>query len=275
VIEIAALAGLVTVQDAGRPGRMHEGIPVGGAFVAELLAAANRAAGNAAGAAALEIFGTLRVRALVAARVSLDGAPAVALAAGDALDVPAGSWRVRYLAVTGGLDVPMVLGGRGTLLVAGLGGFEGRALRRGDRLNIGTSVDSSTQSHVRIPALDADARVRLVPGPDLERFGPGALADLVASSFRIGTLGDRVGIRLTGPSEPSWRPRADAAARSAPMCKGAIQVTPAGELIVLGPDGPTTGGYPLIAVVASEQIGILLARRPHSLVSFTATLLAS
>jgi 5-oxoprolinase (ATP-hydrolysing) subunit C len=274
VIEIAALAGLVTVQDGGRPGRMHEGIPPGGAFVPELLAAANLALANPAGAAALEIFGTLRVRALAPARVSLDGAAPVTLAPGDGFDVPAGPWRVRYLAVAGGIDVPVVLGGRGTLLVAGLGGHEGRALRRGDRLNIGTSVDSSPQSHVRIPALDADSHIALVPGPDLERFPPDALAQVTATPLRIGVVGDRVGIRLAGPSEPAWRPRPAAASLSTPMCRGAIQVTPSGELIVLGPDGPTTGGYPLLAVVVSHQIGILLARRPHSLVRFTPTLVA-
>jgi allophanate hydrolase subunit 2 len=264
-LEVTSAAGLITVQDGGRPGRMHEGIPPGGAFVPERLAAANAAVGNAPDAAAFEIFGKLGVRAGGVATnptyVSLDGAPGVTLAADASFDVPAApDVRVRYLAVAGGLDVPVVLDGRGTLLVAAFGGHEGRALRRGDRLPIGAASRLPRQAHPHDAALAATLHV--VPGPDDECFAPGALAALVAAPLAIAPLGDRVGVRLAGPDAPPWRPLAAATARSAPMIRGAIQVTPSGELLVLGPDHPTTGGYPVIAVIVRTDVGRLLVRRP-------------
>ncbi len=266
-LEIVACAGLATVQDAGRPGRMHEGIPPGGALVPELLAAANLAVGNPPGAAAVELFGKLRVRAhgAHAMTLSLDGAPARPLAPGEVLDVASGpAARVGYLAVGGGIDVPLVLGGRGTLLVAGLGGHQGRALRRGDRLAAG-AIGSAAASAARFD-LRLDDPIRIVPGPDLERFARDAVAALVSPSpaarLAIGPLGDRVGVRLVGPGDPPWRPLAAAVTISAPMTRGSIQVTPSGELLVLGPDHPTTGGYPVIAVIVSADVGRLLARRP-------------
>ncbi len=261
-LELAALAGLATVQDAGRPGRMHEGIPPGGAFVPELYRAANAAVGNAPGAAAVEVFGTLRVLAHVALVLSVDGEPAVALAAGASLDVAPGPARVRYVAVRGGLDVPRVLGGRGTLLVAGLGGHEGRALRRGDRLPVGAPGAADAPAVSVPPDLRPHEPVRVIPGPDLERFPPGAMAALAGAPLAVGPTGDRVGVRLVGPPAPPWRPLALATAVSAPMTRGAIQVTPSGELLVLGPDHPTTGGYPVLAVVAAAELGRLLGRRP-------------
>jgi allophanate hydrolase subunit 2 len=270
-VEILAVAGLVTVQDGGRPGRMHEGVPPGGALVPERLAAANAAVGNPPGAAAFEIFGTLRVRTLgasAATLASIDGAPGVPLAPDAPFDVPtAADRRVRYLALAGGLDVPLVLGGRGTLLVAGLGGHEGRALRRGDRVPLGAPTASGAPAALDDAPLDAP--IHLVPGPDDDRFPPGALAALVATPLAIGALGDRVGVRLAGPAEPPWRPLPSAAtAASTPMLRGAIQVTPSGELLVLGPDHPTTGGYPVIAVIVATDVGRLLGRRPGATVRF-------
>ena len=123
-IEVIQIAGLATIQDGGRPGRMHEGIPPGGALVPEWLARANRAAGNGDCEAAIEVFGTLR---LAARR----GPVTIATEEGDVRTLGEGETiriegrrerRVRYVAVRGGLEVPEVLGGRGTLLVAGMGG---------------------------------------------------------------------------------------------------------------------------------------------------------
>ena len=254
MIEIAAIAGLATIQDAGRPGRMHEGIPPGGALVPELLARANAAARNAPGEAAIEVLGEVTVMARDAHWLGADDGIGRFLAAGERWRMRAQGQRVRYVALRGGIDVPCRLGGRGTLLVAGLGGLEGRPLRKGDALAAGGAAE-------RLDRLadppDPGVPIRVVPGPDLERFTGGALEALLASAFVISARSDRVGLRLTG----HVLARADGdAAVSGPMVRGAIQVPASGDPIVLGPDHPTTGGYPVLATVVRADTGAIMAR---------------
>ncbi len=272
MIVVAAVAGVVTVQDGGRPGRMHEGVPPGGALVPELLARANAAAGNAPGEAALEIVGasTLAVEG-GAELVATDAGDVRTLAPGDSLPVACEGARVRYVAVRGGIDVPLVLGGRGTLLAAALGGLAGRPLRRGDRLaaRAAPSVHPAAErdrclANYLPPAPDPAAPVLVVPGPDLDAFAPGALDALLGSPFLVDARSDRAGVRLIGPALP--RAREDTGV-SAPMVRGAIQV-PAAAPIVLGPDHPTTGGYPVLATVVRACLGSLFARSPGSAVRF-------
>src|SRR5207237_5954503 len=120
-------------------------------------------------------------------------------------------------------DVPQVLGGRGTLLAAAFGGFEGRALRRGDVLPVGGATGEAQLA--RDPPLDLDAPVRVRAGPDLDRFGASALPALLAGPWKLSPASDRTGTRLEGPALE----RADSdAAVSAPMVPGAIQVPKAG-----------------------------------------------
>lgn len=258
---VARVAGPAAVQDAGRPGRMHEGVPPGGALVPALLARANAAAGNAPGAAALECFGAIALVARGEVTVGLDDGRALAMRDGERLEVEAPrAPRVRYVAVRGGVDVPVVLGGRGTLVVAGLGGHEGRWLRAGDTLPVGDAPTAATS----MPDFDLDEIVLLVPGPDHARFRPEALATLLGERFEVGR-GDRTGTRLVGP--PLARADADDGV-SAPMVRGAIQVPSSGEPIVLGPDHPTTGGYPVLAVVLRAHHGLVEARPPGAVVRF-------
>lgn len=268
MIRVVALAGMATVQDAGRAGHMHEGVPPGGALVPELLARANVAAGNAPGEAALEVFGVVTLAAdgergpvLVAA----DDASAHELRAGTPWTVACAGARVRYVAVRGGIDVPRVLGGRGTLVLASLGGLHGRPLRRGDVLPVGAAHAGPVATGNAPAAPDTAAPIAVVPGPDLDRFPPEALDVLLASSFTVDPTSDRAGIRLAGPPLPR---AGDDTGASAPMVRGALQVPPAG-LIALGPDHPTTGGYPVIATIASASFGALAARPPGSPVRFT------
>jgi 5-oxoprolinase (ATP-hydrolysing) subunit C len=262
VIEIASVAGLATVQDRGRAGHMHEGVPPGGALVPEMLSRANAAARNASGEAAIEAFGAIAIVARCEILVASDEGETRFLRKGETY-VPGGrKTPVRYVAVRGGIDVPIVLGGRGTLLVARLGGHEGRPLRRGDVLPVGTA---SPEDGSVSPPIDTEAPVRVVLGPDLGRFDQRAIDTFLASSFTIDVRSDRVGARLRGPrlvSEP------DPAALSAPMVRGAIQVPPSGEPIVLGPDHPTTGGYPVIATVIRPHLGLLAARPIGAAVRF-------
>lgn len=253
MITIERIGPGATIQDGGRPGHMHEGVPPGGPLVPELLAAANASLGNEVDAAVLEVPASAVIRMLCDLEVSVNGTVR-ALRNGDTFEVRSPGERINYLAVPGGFDVPPCLGGRGTLLVAGLGGFEGRALRAGDVLRAVAPTPRRRESVVP-PAADFSNPIRVVPGPD--QLLPRTLETLLSSTFCVG-LSDRVGLRLTGATLPvtGLDP-----AGSMPMVRGAIQVTHDGTPIVLGPDHPTTGGYRVVAVVRSSDLGAL-ARRP-------------
>lgn len=259
----------VFVQDLGRPGRLAEGIPRGGALVPGALVRANRLAGADDGAAALERFGPLVLEAEVDARLATDDGVVHELRAGERARLEWGPGRrVGYVAVGGGLDVPSVLGGRGTLVSAGLGGHHGRALRRGDVLAIG-------ERRARPRALVAGARprptelvsVHVVPGPDPELCAPDALARLCASEWRVSHQSSRTGIRLEGPSIEA---RGGVALRTVPMVAGAIELPPAGAPIVLGPEHPTTGGYPVLCVATQDGLEDLCAAPVGATVRFVA-----
>lgn len=264
-LEIVAAPGLAWVQDGGRPGHMVHGVPPGGALVPERLAVANRTVGNPGGAAAIEAFGGLVVAARGGdLRIAWEGGGASLLRDHVRVLVPVAGARVTYLAVAGGLDVPVVLGGQGLLPVASLGGGFGRPLRAGDRIGVG-GVRGAAEVRAFSPALHAPLRV--LRGPDLARFSPSAWDELLAAGWRIGAASDRVGMRLAGPALS----RTDGdAALSTPMVHGALQVPAGGAPIVLGPDHPTTGGYPVVAVVIRADLGALFLREPGSLVQFEA-----
>ena len=257
-LQVVAVAGVATVQDDGRPGHMHEGVPRGGALVPELHARANVAARNRADVAALEVTGFITVAARGGAvPLAFDDGSARVLREGESCVC-----RAAYVAVRGGIGIPAVLGGRGTLLVAALGGFEGRVLRAGDALPVGDApiVDAPLPA-----APDLERPIRVVLGPDLDRFDAAAVDVLLGASFALTAQRDRVGIRLSGAVVP--RRDADAGV-SAPMVRGAIQIPPSGDPIVLGPDHPTIGGYPVLATVVSADCGALAARRTGASVRF-------
>lgn len=249
--------GIVTVQDLGRPGRMHEALPAGGALVPELLIAANRRARNDDHAAAIEILGQLVVRAETQMLVGT-AAGARVLEAGEELTIASEPRRVGYLAIRGGVDEPLVLGGRGTQLSAGLGAL----LRRDDRIESAGAADVSTRTPAAFHTRDT---IRVLAGPDPHAFVADSLQVFVAATYRVHPSSDRVGTRLEGRALP----RAAAAhERSAPMVIGAIEVPGDGAPIVLGPEHPTTGGYPILAVIAHSDLGAFFAIRPGGDVRF-------
>jgi 5-oxoprolinase (ATP-hydrolysing) subunit C len=266
VIEIVSAAGLATVQDGGRPGHMHEGVPPGGALVPQMLARANTAAHNAPGEAAIEALGTLALVARLGVTIGTDDGATHALREGAMFTIESDQKsRVRYVALRGGIDVPRVLGGRGTLVVARLGGHEGRPLRRGDVLRIGGAGPVSTTPRPEPRTYGgSDEPINVVLGPDLDRFPASTVETFLVSSFTVDARSDRVGTRLIGPRLVSG----EQDAVSAPMVRGAIQVPPSGEPIVLGPDHPTTGGYPVIATLVRDHLGLLEARPTGALVRF-------
>jgi allophanate hydrolase subunit 2 len=248
----------VTVQDRGRPGFMHLGVPRGGPLDPDLFEHVRRSLGNAPEAAAVEIpWHRARFRATQNLVVSVDGALR-SLSPGEVLDVPAAAHAVRYLGLRGGVAVPVALGGRGTLLVAGLGGLHGRMLRRGDTLVADAPLEGDPCEAVHTPT---PAEVLAVhPVEDAPRT---CLDALLREGFTVRPEVDRVGMRLRGAM-----PGADGHGRSVPLVRGAIEVTPDGTLLVMGPDHPTTGGYPVVAVLARAHHGALAQLRPGARVRF-------
>lgn len=252
VIERCALALVV---DLGRRGHMHEGVPWSGPMVPELLVRANRAVGSAAGAAAIEVHGSLEIRALSAIVVANERAIVTELSVGERLSLPSDpELRVRYLALRGGIDAPIVLGSRSTLPRV-----IGAPLSRGIELVAGTLFDD-----VQIgPALE-DTPIAIVLGPDIDCF-PNGVDALTEHPYEIHATSNRTGTRLRGPSIVT---RVAQARPSMPMVLGAIQVPPNGMPIVLGPDHPTTGGYPVAAVIRHDHVGRFHSRPIGSRVRF-------
>jgi 5-oxoprolinase (ATP-hydrolysing) subunit C len=240
-IAIEKVMGLSTVQDLGRIGHMAEAVPRGGALSRRLMQRANAAVGNAETAAVIEVLGRLMVRGVADVTVATERWDVTMLRAGDALTIePDPSLRVRYLAVAGGLRAPVVLGS-----CSALTGCFGLVLRGGERLEtLGEPVSMPRMNERR--SIEASA-IRVVPGPD----EPGSFAALIASRWRIDTRSDRRGTRLTG--EPIDVKRRDLLP-SSPMAPGAVQLPAGGSPIVVGPDGPTTGGYPIVGVILRADL---------------------
>ncbi|MBI5518084.1 MAG: allophanate hydrolase subunit 2 family protein [Deltaproteobacteria bacterium] len=250
-----------TVQDLGRRGLLTQAVPVGGAWLEPLHRCTNLALGNPEGSATVELpLHGARFRAVGALTVALDGVP-VALRDGETLDVPPAPWAVRYLALPGGVAVPVALGARGTLLCAGVGGLQGRALRVGDLL---PAQSPTPLGALKVCAWDPclGAPLPVVPGPDA--LPPGALEVLLGAVWTVSARLDRRGTRLEGPRLPTLCDRPG----SWPMVPGAVEVPQDGVPIVLGPEHPTTGGYPVVAVLPHAARGLLAARRPGSAVRF-------
>lgn len=255
MLVVRTVTGVATVQDLGRVGLASQGVPRGGALVRALARRANAAVGNDDGAACVEVFGRLVVSAERPAVVATERDPARELAAGEAFVLePDPGLRARYLAVGGGVDAPLLLGGRGVLAVAGLG----RALRAGDRI----APLATAGSPRALPpfTLRPGEPIAVVAGPD----EPELARALAAAPWRIAVASDRTGARLEGRALGGGGGRRP----SAPMVPGAIQLPGGGAPLVLGPDGPTTGGYPVIAVIAASDLDRFHARPLGASVSF-------
>jgi antagonist of KipI len=286
VLSVLQAGLLTTLQDSGRHGHAHLGVGTSGAADVALLRLANALVGNAPGAAALEL--TLvgpRLRFDLAADVAvvghvgaqLDGRPLpawrrCAVAAGGELEVGRLQRGARaYLAVGGGFDAAPVLGSRSTDLNAGIGPFGGRALRRGDRLGWHAAARRGTAAWSLDPAPwcepDPALPLRLVAGAHLGCLTAPSHAALFGAEFRIAADSNRVGWRLDGPS------LALSAAHelvSTGVVPGTLQLPPGGQPIVLGVEGPGTGGYPRLGHVASVDLARLAQRRPGDALRFCA-----
>jgi len=271
--------GLALIQDAGRPGQAAIGVGRAGAADRSSYALANRLVGNDASAAALEVvLGGLEVEAVGGtAWLAVAGAPApllldgrseptgavLALRPGSrlALGLPGNGLR-SYVAVRGGVDVPLVLGSRSHDTLARLGPAP---VAVGAELPVG----DDTADQMRVDAVPAEQYgdrpvLRVVRGPrdDWVRDADA----LVATTWTVAPDSDRVGVRLAGGRLDLVDP--DRQLPSEGATRGAIQVPPQGEPVVFGPDHPVTGGYPVVAVVVDEDTDRLAQLRPGEQVGF-------
>ncbi|HST14745.1 MAG TPA: biotin-dependent carboxyltransferase family protein [Gaiellaceae bacterium] len=265
-IEVIRSGLLTTVQDRGRPGLAHLGVPPSGAADPDAYELGNRLVGNPSGVAALEA--TLDGPVLRFDRptiVALTGATEPRVRTVEVLEVGrcVGGART-YVAVRGGIDVEPTLGSRSTDLLTGLGPLP---LRTGDLLRIGVAAGFEPGLPGTVPAVGASLepvlRVRL--GPRDDWFTPRALEALVSTSWRVSSSSNRVGIRLEG--QPLERARHDELL-SEGLVTGALQVPASGQPILLLQDHPTTGGYPVIAVVLADDLPLAGQLAPSMRVRF-------
>ncbi|MER7760132.1 biotin-dependent carboxyltransferase family protein [Streptomyces sp. NPDC097619] len=267
-MEVIRAGALTTVQDLGRPGHAHLGVPRSGALDPPAHRLANRLVGNPEGAAGLEttLDGVaLRPLGASAVTVAVTGAPCPVRVAGrpvpwgEPVRVPAGAVLEvgrpvvglrSYVAVAGGIDVPAVLGSRATDLLSGLGPdrpVTGSVLPVGAPYGPPRGADGLAAPSVP----PAELVLPLLPGPRDDWFAPGTVAGLGGTPYRVSADGNRIGLRTEGPALVRAR---EGELPSEGMVLGAVQVPPDGRPVLFLADHPVTGGYPVIGVVPAEHL---------------------
>ena len=269
-LRILDAGALTTVQDLGRPGHAHLGVPRSGALDQPALRLGNRLVGNSESAAGLETTLTGVTFAVTAgARLAVTGAgcavrvdgraqpwgTAVVVRAGAVVEVSAATDGLRsYVCVAGGVAADPVLGSRSTDLLSGLGPA---VLRSGDVLALGPA--SGVAPSVEAPHARTGNVLRVDLGPRAGWFTPASLAALDGATYVVAAASNRIGLRLAGT--PLERSRAGELATE-PMVLGAVQVPPNGQPVVFLADHPTTGGYPVVGVVRVEDLPVCAQARP-------------
>ncbi len=284
---------LTTVQDLGRWGMQRFGVVGGGAMDPFALRMANLLVGNDDNAAALEmtLLGpTLHFErdALVALcggdfRPQLDGHTVptwrpVFIQPGTTLNFGLATSGCRgYLAVAGGVNVPVVLGSRSTYLHGKFGGHEGRALKEGDCLSIADKSLAVSRSPANwcigsmMPTYSDSPTLRVILGSEFDWLTNTSQEQLFSAEFEVTPQSDRMGFRLSGPMLELTAPRE---LISEAVCPGTIQVPADGQPILLMADCATTGGYPKAACVASVDLPLAAQLRPGARLRFSVISLA-
>jgi antagonist of KipI len=302
-IRVESAGFLSSVQDLGRPGFRQSGVPLGGALDSHALRVANALVGNGDEAAGLEVtFGTLRLSFADDRAIAWCGAPFSVrvgdqpIPAGRVAEVRAGreltmiaptSGGRAWLAISGGIDVPLVLGSRATDLRGNFGGLEGRALRDGDMIGLGKEARLPSRPPQSNGGLETAAPwgapagwaalgkgepiLRVVRGTDWDRFTAAAQRSLVSGRFTVTRDSDRMGVRLEGP-ELERCDHGDLLSEA--VAPGTIQVPPNGKPIVLLNDCQTVGGYPKIAHVITVDLPLAAQLFPGDTVRFGEVTLA-
>jgi biotin-dependent carboxylase-like uncharacterized protein len=281
VFEVLNCPVPASIQDLGRSGYRHFGVPVSGALDSVSLRLANALVRNPPDAAVLEMRLTgPRLQAHAPVRVALAHAEATiecadgsrkplpawhstTLAPGDILKVGAVQGGAGYLAVAGGFDVPAVLGSRATYARAGFGSL----LREGMSLPIG-SADLNPPELAVLPAPTfEEGPIRVIPGPQREMFTDDAFATFASSDYTVTQEADRMGLRLAGPA---LKHVAGADIISDAVMPGAVQVPGDGRPIVLLADCQSVGGYAKIATVIAADLPRLGRLLPGNTLRFAA-----
>jgi antagonist of KipI len=289
-----------TVQDLGRLGHQGTGVPVGGAMDRLALRVGNMLVGNDEGAAALEA-------SLIGPAIAFEQPALMALTGAD-LDAsingtPVPTWRPifvpqratlrfgqprvgchAYVAIAGGVDVPLVFGSRSTYLRARFGGYEGRALRSGDTLQLGAPSRRSEQIALPLresggapvvarwsiggslrPQYGDDPTARVIGGAHTDALDDDARERFFGATFRVSSSSDRMGYRLEGV-ELTLRTPIELLSEG--VAFGTVQLPPGGAPIVLMADRQTTGGYPRIGEVASVDLPLIAQLKPGDRLRF-------
>ncbi|MBC7856511.1 MAG: biotin-dependent carboxyltransferase family protein [Pirellulaceae bacterium] len=279
---------LTTVQDLGRCGKQRYGVVVGGAMDSVALRMANLLVGNEEGAAALEMT-------LLGPTLHFERDTLIALCGGEFRPTTGNqvlrTWRPivmergavlnigsavsgcrGFLAIAGGIDVPLVLGSRSTYLHGKFGGNQGRALKEGDLLPTLPTLAVSPQEcnwgiGPLLPANDDCPTLRVLVGSEFAWLMPQSQEQLFSAEFEVTPQSDRMGYRLSGPLLELNSPRE---LISEAVCPGTLQVPADGQLILLMADCATTGGYPKAACVASVDLPLAAQLRPGAKLRFAA-----
>ncbi|MBI2853961.1 MAG: biotin-dependent carboxyltransferase [Chloroflexi bacterium] len=284
-LEIIHPGSLTTVQDLGRNGYQQYGVPVSGAIDSYALRLGNLLVGNSEGLPSLEVtlFGC-RLRFLADATIAITGADLSPTLDGKPVDM----WNCTtvkrggilafsrlksgcraYLAVGGGISVPVVMGSAATYVRGHIGGFQGRALRAGDVIR--TIRFEGSIPVARIPSgyipnyASNKIELRVTLGPQDDYFTDNGIRTFLNSAYTVSTQADRMGYRLNGP-RIQHRAGADIITDGIPL--GAVQVPGDGLPIILLADRQTTGGYTKIATVISPDIPLLAQAKPGDEVAF-------
>ncbi len=266
----------LTVQDAGRPGLAQFGVSASGAMDRASLALANEAVGNSPGTPALESStGQVDLEACRPQTVAVvGGGPSITvrradgraiewaegtpipLMAGDRLHVGfLAHGTFTYVAPRGGVETPRTLGSASTDTLSGLGP---RALAAGDLVAVGHTARAAVRDeHLALPAPPAQGPVVIdaVPGPREDWFTPEGVRAFWDGTWTVSPQSDRVGTRLTGDQQVTWATDAELASHG--MVAGAVEIPAGGAPVVLMADHPVTGGYPVIACVATHDLARL------------------
>ena len=247
MLRIIAPGVATTIQDLGRPGYAHLGIPPAGVIDPALTGLLNRLVGNPPDAAVIETAGGLTVEAVrpVIVATSRHAAPH-ALRSGERVSIPPGGGRQwHYLVARGGLATPLVLGSRSHDTLSGLGAT---LIVAGVELPVGEETGEPIADIA--PIGEVAERAHIGPGPRADWFDGDPLGALTARPLTI-TASSRIGVRLRGAQ--LVRRRAEELP-SEGLVRGAIQVPPDGDPIMMLADHPTTGGYPVVAVVDAVDV---------------------
>jgi biotin-dependent carboxylase-like uncharacterized protein len=294
-IEIRKPGLLSTVQDHGRTGHYHLGIPPSGAMDQVAFRSANLLLGNPETAAVLEcalmgpdLVATADTHVAITGAelpITLDGEPrptstVIAMRAGQLLSCGMATAGARaYIAVAGGFDVAERLGSRSTYVLGGLGGHQGRALAAGDVLEVGTPgavVPGRMLDEGMRSALAKSYELRVIPGLYDHLVKPGSLAGFFGETWKVASESDRIGYRFNGGSPLDYVERTPPFGAGsdpsnivdAPYPIGSVQVPGGTQPIVLHRDAVSAGGYMMIGCVISADMDLLGQMTPHTAVRF-------